>query len=374
MSSWSTSSATLPKRSIDQDVRRPRSPSSTRGCGSSTVSSSAGSSGSPASASSAPRARWAATGAKMSRPWKVADTGSSRCGERLMSTARSTPPQRSHARLSSPLSGPTSTRPSLARSATRAALGAYLRVHHRHVHTDRHVRQRVAQHERALTHRVALDAVGDVDDRASGCDAADHAVADADELVVAAVVGEQRDDHAAPLRAARRRSRHPRARRCRAARPRRARSRPCSRRVALVTGPIDTTRAPSGRPRRVAEEAHRGAGGEGDVVGARERRVGVRERLGHRVVERDAPPPRRRARAGRRAACRGPRRRGPRAPAGPPAARRSSASSSPSATKRSGTTSASMPRSRSSRRCPGRSRRPSPRRARARRARASAAK
>ena len=80
--------------------------------------SSPGSSGSPASASSAPAAIRAATGANRSRPWKVADTGSSRCGERVTSTARDTPPQRSHARLSRPLSGPTSTRPSPVRSAT----------------------------------------------------------------------------------------------------------------------------------------------------------------------------------------------------------------------------------------------------------------
>ena len=84
--------------------------------------SSSGSSGSPASASSAPAARWAATGANTSRPWKVADTGSSRCGERVTSTASATPPQRSQARLSSPLSGPTSMRPSPA--AQRHARGA----------------------------------------------------------------------------------------------------------------------------------------------------------------------------------------------------------------------------------------------------------
>ena len=53
----------------------------------------------------------------MSRPWKVAETGSSRCGERVMSTTCSTPPQRSQARLSSPLSGPTRMRPSPVRSA-----------------------------------------------------------------------------------------------------------------------------------------------------------------------------------------------------------------------------------------------------------------
>ena len=53
-----------------------------------------------------------------------------------MSTARSIPPQRGQARLSSPLSGPTRMRPSAVRSASAAALGADLRVHHRHVHPD----------------------------------------------------------------------------------------------------------------------------------------------------------------------------------------------------------------------------------------------
>ena len=51
-------------------------------------------------------------------PWNVADTGSRRWGERLMSTASTTPPHDSHARLSRPLSGPTSARPSPVRNAT----------------------------------------------------------------------------------------------------------------------------------------------------------------------------------------------------------------------------------------------------------------
>ena len=37
------------------------------------------------------------------RPWKVADTGCSRCGERATSTASDAPPKRSQARLRQPL-------------------------------------------------------------------------------------------------------------------------------------------------------------------------------------------------------------------------------------------------------------------------------
>ena len=70
-------------------------------------------------------------------------------------------------------------------------------------------------------------------------------MADADELVVAAVVGQQRDDHRGDSR------------RVRGERVHQAvdvvalgldvhASSPSSRAVSLVTGPIDTTRAPSG--------------------------------------------------------------------------------------------------------------------------------
>jgi hypothetical protein len=77
----------------------------------------------------------------------------------------------------------------------RTPLGPHLGVDDGDVHADRHVGQRVAQHERAVAHRVAADAVRDVHDVDVGIDRADHAVADADEVVVAPVVGEQRDDH-----------------------------------------------------------------------------------------------------------------------------------------------------------------------------------
>ncbi len=54
----------------------------------------------------------------MSRPWKVAASGSSRHGDAEISTACSTPPPAWAAGQSRPLSGPTSMRPSASLSAT----------------------------------------------------------------------------------------------------------------------------------------------------------------------------------------------------------------------------------------------------------------
>ena len=51
-----------------------------------------------------------------------------------------------------------------------------------HVDADRRVRKRVAQDDRALAHPVARNAMGEVDDRHVGRDAADHRVAHTDEL------------------------------------------------------------------------------------------------------------------------------------------------------------------------------------------------
>ena len=76
----------------------------------------------------------------------------------------------------------------------RAALAADLGVDDREVHARRAVRQRAAQHERAGAHVVAGDAVGEVDDPRLGRDPRDDAVADADEVVVEAVVGQEGDD------------------------------------------------------------------------------------------------------------------------------------------------------------------------------------
>ena len=116
--------------------------------------------GSPAPASGAPAARCAATGAKRSRPWKVADVGSRRCGERATSTASTAPPKRSTASASRPLSGPDEDALVLGGAHRHgAALAADLGVDDREVHAGREVGQRAAQHERAGAHVVAIDAV-----------------------------------------------------------------------------------------------------------------------------------------------------------------------------------------------------------------------
>ena len=73
----------------------------------------------------------------------------------------------------------------------RAAIPADSRVDNGKVHADGHERQRVGQDEGALQHMLGKDAVGDVDEVGVGRDPFDHAVADADELVRDAVVGEQ---------------------------------------------------------------------------------------------------------------------------------------------------------------------------------------
>src|SRR5207247_4890344 len=89
------------------------------------------------------------------------------------------------------------------------------------------------------------DAVRHVDNRHPRPDRPDHRVADADELIVVPVVREQRDDQPRPpFTSASRASTSP-SMSCRSAST--CTSRPCSRAVALVTGPIDTTRAPPGR-------------------------------------------------------------------------------------------------------------------------------
>ena len=65
----------------------------------------------------------------------------------------------------------------------RAALGADVRVDDRQVHAHRHVQDRALQDQRAGANVVALDAVGQIDDRAPRAQRRDHAVADPDEVV-----------------------------------------------------------------------------------------------------------------------------------------------------------------------------------------------
>jgi len=57
-----------------------------------------------------------------------------------------------------------------------------------------------AEYEGAGAHVVAVDAVGDVDDARFWRDRRDDPVADAHEVVVTAIVGEERDDRGHPGR------------------------------------------------------------------------------------------------------------------------------------------------------------------------------
>ena len=110
-------SCTLPNRSTvrtspeaaEPETRLPGRPSVTR-----LVTSRA----SPAASTGGPAARCAATGMKMSRPWKVAVTESSHRSVFVRLTAATTPPASSAAHDSSPLSGPTKTEPLAVATAT----------------------------------------------------------------------------------------------------------------------------------------------------------------------------------------------------------------------------------------------------------------
>ena len=218
-----------------------------------------------------------------------------------MSTASATPPRRSAASVSRPLSGPTSSRrSSTVRSATRArARGADRRVDDREVHARG---QEAASASRSASAPARTSWRGIAWSRsitrACGQRRAITAVADAHELVLVPVVGQEADERMRPRRSSPPRGVGPTAarrsgRRCRGARPRRAAVRPCSRSVALVTGPIETIRVVGRRaaspPAAVQEEAHGRGGGERDVVGragaGRER--ARRERLGDGLVQRE---------------------------------------------------------------------------------------
>jgi hypothetical protein len=76
----------------------------------------------------------------------------------------------------------------------RAALAADARIDHRQMDARREVGQRPAEDQRAGAHVVALDAVRHVEHADLRRQARDDAVAHADELVVVAVVGQERYD------------------------------------------------------------------------------------------------------------------------------------------------------------------------------------
>ena len=102
------------------------------------------------------------------------------------SCAASTPPRRSAAGTSRPLSGPTKRRPSPLRSASARRLAPTPGSTTARWTPLGHVRKRVREHERALEHGLRRDPVRDVDHLRVGRDPLDHAVADADEVVLRA--------------------------------------------------------------------------------------------------------------------------------------------------------------------------------------------
>src|SRR5205085_2488020 len=76
-------------------------------------------------------------------------------------------------------------------------------VDDREMDAGRHVLERRRENERTLEHLVRLDSVRDVDDLDVGRDPLHHPVAGADEVVFEAEVGQEGDEHAASLTAAR---------------------------------------------------------------------------------------------------------------------------------------------------------------------------
>ena len=75
----------------------------------------------------------------------------------------------------------------------RAPVPADAGIDHRQVDADRQVRQRVGEDDRPLRHGLRRDAVRDVDHLRIGSDPHHHPVADADEIVLEAEVGQKSD-------------------------------------------------------------------------------------------------------------------------------------------------------------------------------------
>ena len=154
----------------EQDVRHDLSLADRR-LGQLQQRSSSGSTCWPASASSAPARQMRRDGREDVAPVEGGRHRLEPVRRAAMSTASTTPPQRSQARLQQAVVGPDEQRAVAAceRPAPRRSR-AHLRVDDRDVHARRHVGQRVAQHERARAHAVARDAVREVDDRDAGRD------------------------------------------------------------------------------------------------------------------------------------------------------------------------------------------------------------
>ena len=81
----------------------------------------------------------------MSRPWKVAETGSSRNGERAISTASTTPPRRLGRQPQQPVVGTDEHAVVREPQRHRPPLGADVGIDDRQVDADRHVGQRAGE-------------------------------------------------------------------------------------------------------------------------------------------------------------------------------------------------------------------------------------
>ena len=155
--------------------------------------SSAGSTASPSSDRSTPLQRWAATGAKTSRPANVAP-GAARWNAafgQLDGSDRAVDIAAAGTRR--PLSGPTST-PSPSATSTAMARRSVPTPGSTTASDDagRHVLDGPGQRERAGAHVIGTDLVRQVEDGDVAGEVADDRLDDPDELVGRAVVGEQR--------------------------------------------------------------------------------------------------------------------------------------------------------------------------------------
>ena len=141
-----------------------------------------------------PFARWAATGEKMSRPWKVRETRSSQkspLGELVsgLDAAETVGGGKQQAVVGADVQAAVA-----AAQRERAAESTDTGVDDGHMHADREVRESVREGQSALQNRLPPDAVRQVDHPRGRCNPCDHAVADPDEVVSQAEVGEEGDE------------------------------------------------------------------------------------------------------------------------------------------------------------------------------------
>ncbi len=160
-----------------------------------------GSTSAPRSISGTPLHRWAAAGAKMSRPANVAPADCELVlGVRQLDRAFGTAGHR-HGRCQETVVGSdhhAGTARDLDRDGT--AVGADARIDDREHDARRHVPDASGERECSGANVVRRDLMGEVDDADVRRDVADHGLHDADELVAVAVVGQERHGVVAPRR------------------------------------------------------------------------------------------------------------------------------------------------------------------------------